>query len=121
MLGVRTYKLGFARDLSSIEAALRALDSRGLWGPLDSERSAEECLRVVKLERLKAGTASLEALIRVSYRVKGRKLWSDLYDLRIAVAADGAVVIVKRISGLGRTDPDFIVGELARLLAQQGH
>jgi len=112
--------LEFACSPSSLREALRALDSRELWGPLDSERAIEEGFRVVKLERLEVGASSVEALVRVSYKAKGRKLWSDLYDFRFTVTADGVVVTVKRVSGLGRTDPDFIVSEVARLLAQQG-
>jgi len=115
---VRVYRLKLARDLRSIEAALRALDSREIRGPLDSGRDVEEGVRVVKLERLEFGTSSARALVRVSYKAKGLKMWSDLYDFEFTVTAGGVVVTVRRVSGLGRTDPEFIVGEIARLLTQ---
>jgi hypothetical protein len=78
----------------------------------------EEGVRVVKLERLEFGTSSARALVRVSYKAKGLKMWSDLYDFEFTVTAGGVVVTVRRVSGLGRTDPEFIVGEITRLLTQ---
>jgi|GEM_PF-1246322 len=116
---VRVYKLKAPPSLDAIEAALKALDSRSFTGPLDAGCGLEEGVRIVKLERLERNACSVGALIRVLYKVEKRKLWSDLYDFKFSTNAGELEVFVKRVSGLGRTDPDFVVGELTRVLARQ--
>ena len=115
---MRVYKLKVPSSLDAVETALKALDSRSFTGPLDAGCNLEEGIRIVKLERLERITGSVKALIRVLYKVEKRKLWSDLYDFKFAINAGELEVFVRRISGLGRTDPDFVVSELTRVLAR---
>jgi hypothetical protein len=116
---VRVYQLQAPSSLDAVEAALKALDARSFTGPLDAGCGLEEGVRIVKIERLERNAGSVGALIRVLYKVEKRKLWSDLYDFKFTVNAGELEVSVRRVSGLGRTDPDFIVNELARVLARQ--
>lgn len=116
---MRVYRLKTPSSLDAVEHALRTLDSRAFPGPLDAGCTTEEGVRIVKLERLERSASSIEALIKISYKTGKRKLWSDLYVFKFVAVAGELEVAARRVSGLGRTDPDFIIDLLARTLAQQ--
>lgn len=95
-----------------MKEALEALDS---WIHVDPEGG----VRVLKIERIRAAPGILEALVRISYKARPRRAWSDLFMLELQQAGAELTLVVHRVSGLGRTDPDFLVDCLAKRLALQ--
>lgn len=109
---MRKYSLSLPCSVSELRKALLELDSRRY--PLSTEA---EGARLLKVEYVEESGDRLNALVRVIYRLQGRKCWSDLYNLAIEPSGELSVLIaVKRISGIGRTDPDFLITELVRRL-----
>ncbi|MEM0344514.1 MAG: hypothetical protein QXP94_00610 [Thermofilaceae archaeon] len=109
---MRFYKLINPGGLQAVKAALEALDS---WVQADSEGG----VRVVKIERIRTTPGMLEALVRISYKARSRRAWSDLFMLEAQQVGLEVFLEVHRISGIGRTDPDFLVDSLAKRLALQ--
>lgn len=106
------YAISVAGGLPAVRDALAALDS---WMHLDAEGGA----RVIRVERLRNAPGLLEALVRVSYKARKRRAWSDLYRFEFQQAGSEVTVVAHHVSGMGRTDPDFLVDLLLRRLALQ--
>lgn len=115
---MRVYRLRGAYDPDVVEACLRALDAQEFPSPVEAGDATEEGIRVVRLELVERRGAALRALVRVSYKLSGRRVWSDLYQLELAPHAGELEAVVRRISGVGRTDPDFLVDALMRSLTK---
>lgn len=109
---MRCYKLSTPGGLQAVKEALEALDS---WIHADSEGG----VRVVKIERIRTAPGILEALVRISYKSSIRRTWSDLFMLELQQAGSELILVIQRISGMGRTDPDFLVDCLSKRLALQ--
>lgn len=102
---MRCYFLSSSWSFAAISEALRSLDSKYLNALLEGD----EDVKVIKVEYVKKTGEQLEALIRVAYKSKLGKRWSDSYVLTFTQLDSGTMVTAKRISGIGRVDPDFIL------------
>jgi len=107
---VRLYTFRVAGGLPALERALSTLGSL-------SRSFQDGSIRTVRLEHVKVGSAHLEALVRVSCKIGGQRLWSDLYRLVFREQGSAVVAAVHHISGVGRTDPDFLIDLLLKLAA----
>ena len=110
---MRVYTINVSGGLHALKEALKGLDA---WTYSD----AEGCINVIRVERVKALPGHLDALIKVTHRPVGRRMWSDLYRFEFQQVGAEIVVVAQRISGMGRTDPDFIIDALLKLVAFQG-
>ncbi len=95
-----------------MESALRALDS-------ELHPDPDGVVRVLRVERVRVVPGLVEALIRVSYKLPGKRAWSDLYRFEFQEAGGEVIGVAHRISGIGRVDPDFIVDRLLKLAASE--
>lgn len=95
-----------------MKEALKGLNS---WVYSDSQGHT----KVISVMHVKMLPGHLDALIRVSHKPMGRRVWSDLYRFEFQQIGDEIVVVAQRISGIGRTDPDFIIDSLLKLIAFQ--
>ncbi|MEM1509096.1 MAG: hypothetical protein QW291_04440 [Thermofilaceae archaeon] len=102
---MRCYFLGSSWSFSAIAEALWSLNSK--YSNALSEGSEDS--KVIRVEYVKKTGERLEALIRVIYKSRLGKRWSDSYVLTFTQLDSGTMVTAKRISGIGRVDPDFIV------------
>lgn len=113
---MRIYTLNVACDLEVIKEALLALNSREYSVPIGQSSGEDQATRVLLVERVSITSGSALALVKISYRVQGRKYWSDLYWIEIKSENNCMIATVRRISGVGRTDPDFIINELLKYI-----
>jgi len=105
------------RSLHHLAKAVKGLDKLTATVVLDADNGVQYAERMVKVESVRMGDGFIEALVKISYRARAAKYWSDVYLLRLQPGFEGIVVELARCSGLGRTDPDLVVDMLARLLA----
>lgn len=117
---MRIYSLNIAPRLKSLVRALEKLDSLSLKGPLEAGGRVVEGTRRLHVDYVRVRRSSVEALIRVSYDVGAGKCWSDVYLFSVTPWDNKVVILVRRVSGIGRTDPDFMVEELLRALTSEG-
>ncbi|MCD6357624.1 MAG: hypothetical protein J7L75_03495 [Thermoproteales archaeon] len=116
---MRVYSLNVAPRPQLLIKALEKLDSLTLSGPVEVGDEVMNGVRRLCIDYVKRREASVEALIRISYAVEAGKCWSDVYLFTLSPRGSTVVVLVKRISGMGRTDPDFVIDELLRVLASE--
>ncbi|MCS7105508.1 MAG: hypothetical protein NZ954_08135 [Thermofilaceae archaeon] len=113
---MRTYTLNVICDPEVIKEALLALNLREYSVPLGQNSGEDRATRVLTVEHTSTASSLVKALVKISYRVQGRKYWSDLYWIEIKSENNCMIATVRRISGVGRTDPDFIIDELLKYI-----
>jgi len=116
---MRIYSLNMTPHPQLLIKALEKLDSLALRGPVEVGGEVVEGTRELRVDYVKRWETSIEALIRISYAVRAGKCWSDVYLFRLTPRGSEVIILVKRISGMGRTDPDFVIDELLRVLASE--
>jgi len=115
---MRRYVLNIKRaDSQRVAEALKSLDGHSSSILIDTSRGFQRGERRLSVEKLMVEAGHVEALIRVSYILSNAKCWSDVYRLDALPHAETLLIVVKRLSGMGRTDPDLIIDLIARFLA----
>lgn len=114
---VRRYAISIGPcTLRLLTKALESLNME-VESPVEVSTGVVDGVKTIRVELVKSRKSCIEALVRVSYRVGGgSKCWSDLYLLALSPEGNVLKVDVRRISGVGRTDPDSIVDSLARAI-----
>ncbi len=109
---MRRYFLSPSWSFTAIAEALHSFN----YANAASESVGDGDAKIIKVEYVKEVGERLEALIRIVHKSKLGKRWSDSYVFTFTRLDSGTVVTARRVSGVGRVDPDFIVERLVTCL-----
>lgn len=111
---MRRYFLSPSWSFTAIAEALHSFNYK--YANAASESVGDSDTKVIRVEYVKEVGGRLEAFIRIVHKSKLGKRWSDSYVFTFARLDSGTVVTAKRVSGVGRVDPDFIIERLVTCL-----